>query len=258
MLRLSEAYEIKLDTFEGPLDLLLHLVIKHEMDIHDIPIAKITAQYLECLEQMEEQHLDIASEFLLMAATLIQIKSKLLLPVAQLPDADVEEVDPRVELVQRLLEYQRYKDGAQQLAAYPQLAHEVFTRADCDDSVDDNTESIAGGNVSGTGGDVGLFELVQALQGVLFKFNKQKSYHDIRSSGLTIAAASEVLLEQLAVCEHTTFSQCFADLATREEVIVLFMAILELVKLHKCRIVQLNHHGTIYIYPIKDSTQAAN
>ena len=242
-------YEIKLDSFEGPLDLLLHLVVKNEMDINDIPMASITEQYLNCLEEMEAKNIDIASEFLVMAATLVHIKSKMLLPVTPEVPEEVDEVDPRIELVNRLLEYQRYKDGAARLQQYPQLERDVFSRPEninYDDIDHDGGAQLC--DVAG-GGDVGLFELVNALRGVLSKLDESHC-HQVFKSNFSVAEASDRLREQLLRRKQLPFADCFSALPNRAEVVVMFIALLELVKLHVCKIVQLNPHATIYIYPL--------
>lgn len=239
------AYEIKVNTFEGPLDLLLHLVTKNEMDINDIPMAQITNQYLRHLDQMESQNLDVASEFLVMAATLIHIKSKLLLPRHSTEeDVDEDELDPRVELVQRLLEYRRYKEGAEELSAYPQLNHDVFSRPELSEVQDDNLSST--GEVHG---DVGLFELVVALRELL-KEPAPPLYHDIAITGMTVDEATVRLRERMKGHEQLLFRECFSCLPRREEVVVMFIAVLELVKRHECRVVQLNPRGSLYLYPL--------
>lgn len=239
------AYEVKVNSFEGPLDLLLHLVTKNEMDINDIPMAKITTQYLNYLDQMEAQNLDVASEFLVVAATLVHIKSKLLLPRhANEEDVDEDELDPRVELVQRLLEYRRYKEGAEELSAYPQLNHDVFSRPELSDVQDDSVSTAEERH-----GDVGLFELVVALRDLL-KEPVPPSYHDISATGLTVNEATVRLLERMKGREQLLFKECFVCLPRREEVVVMFIAVLELVKRQECRVVQLNPRGSLYLYPV--------
>lgn len=244
-MNLSGAYEVKVNTFEGPLDLLLHLVTKNEMDLNDIPMAQITTQYLNYLDQMEAQNLDVASEFLVMAATLIHIKSKLLLPRhTNEEEGDEDELDPRVELVQRLLEYRRYKDGAEELSAYPQLNHDVFSRPELSNIQDDSVNHAREGH-----GDVGLFELVVALRDLL-KEPAPPSYHDVVTTGLTVDQATMQLLERMKGRDHLLFKECFVHLPRREEVVVMFIAVLELVKRHDCRVVQLNPRGSLYLYPV--------
>ena len=122
------AYEIKVENFEGPLDLLLHLIKKNEMDIYDIPMAEITSQYLGMIDAMKSLNLDVAGEFLLMAATLVHIKSRMLLPPSEEEELEEEEEDPRAELVRRLLEYQKYKDAAETLDSFPLLHRDIFAR----------------------------------------------------------------------------------------------------------------------------------
>jgi len=238
-------YEVKVSAFEGPLDLLLHLVTKNEMDIHDIPMAQITTQYLEHLDQMEAHNLDVASEFLVMAATLIHIKSKLLLPRSDSEDDyDEDELDPRVELVQRLLEYRRYKEGAEQLATYPQLNHDVFLRPE---QADDQSDPLS--HEGQDHGPIGLFELVVALRDLLQE-PPPPIYHDVSTVGLTIEEAIDRLVAKMNGHEQLLFKNCFVGLPRREEVVVMFIAVLELVKRHKCRVVQLNPRGSLYLYPL--------
>lgn len=239
-------YEVKVDMFEGPLDLLLHLVTKNEMDIHDIPMAQITTQYLDYLDQMEAHNLDVASEFLVMAATLIHIKSKLLLPRTDSEnDVDEDELDPRAELVQRLLEYRSYKEGAEVLATYPQLNHDVFLRPE-----QNQVEDYPINDDEREHGDVGLFELVVALRELL-KEPPKPIYHDVSTIGLTIEEAIERVLAQMRGRDQLFFKDCFVGLPRREEVVVTFIAVLELVKRHRCRVVQLNPRGSLYLYPVK-------
>ncbi len=241
----ATGYEIKLDSFEGPLDLLLHLVVQHEMDIYDIPIVHITEQYLFYLEQMEAHNIDVASEFLLMAATLLHIKSKMLLPALHTERDDELEIDPRVELVHRLLEYQRYKDGAQQLDEYPQLERDVFSRPE-------NAEQNLAGGIATTDatGEVGLFELVQALRSVLARV-VEPQYHEVYVTDFSVVEAGQRLRALLAGREHLPFNDCFSALPRRLEIVVMFIAVLEFVKLQQCKIVQFNPHGIIYIYPVQ-------
>lgn len=242
------AYEVKVNKFEGPLDLLLHLVTKNEMDLNDIPMAQITSQYLHYLDQMEAQNLDVASEFLVMAATLIHIKSKLLLPRHSNEEVtDEDELDPRLELVQRLLEYRRYKEGAEELSTYPQLDHDVFSRPlpPANQGDDLNDASDRGGGY----GDVGLFELVVALRDLL-KEPVAPLYHDVTITGITVDEAIIRLRERLKGCQQLLFTECFVHLPRREEVVVMFIAVLELVKCHHCRVVQLNPRGSLYLYPL--------
>ena len=236
----ESAFAVKLDSFEGPLDLLLHLVMKHEMDIHDIPMAQITAQYLECLEQMQQQNLDIASEFLLMAATLIHIKAKMLLPAlaAEEGDDDGGSEDPRLELAQRLLEYQRYQEAARRFEQGEQLHRDVFVRPGIDDEEELPSTAMS---------DASVYDLVVALRRLL-KEKPAPVYHQVRVAEFSIDDARAMLLERLRGKEFIEFSTCFAAAPGRGEVVVTFVALLDLVKLRRCRIVQLAPGATLYIY----------
>ncbi|MCD6527353.1 MAG: segregation/condensation protein A [Desulfuromonas sp.] len=234
------SYEVKLDTFEGPLDLLLHLVSKNEMDIYDISMSCITAQYLRYLEQVQEQNLDVASEFLVMAATLMHIKSRMLLPKAEPEEFENEEIDPRAELVQRLLEYRRYKEGAQQLEEYPQLNREVFVRPETVNTVDDGASSAVS--------EVGVYELVKALRELL-KEPPEPIIHAVVKTPLSVADGIQHVLQCLRQQQYLPFRECFCAMPQRDEIIITFIAVLELVKLQLCKIVQLNQHGMIYLYP---------
>lgn len=235
------SYEVKLDSFEGPLDLLLHLVSKNEMDIYDISMARITAQYLDYLEQLQEQNLDVASEFLVMAATLMHIKSRMLLPKTEEAPGEDEEIDPRAELVQRLLEYRRYKEGAEQLECFPQLNRDVFVRPELD-------QARADGSSSDRVSEVGVYELVKALRELL-KEPPEPVVHAVVKTPLSVAEGIRRLLHRLRQQDHVPFRACFSASPGRDEIVITFIAVLELVKLQLCRIVQLNQRGTIYVYP---------
>ncbi|EAT14307.1 segregation and condensation protein A [Desulfuromonas acetoxidans] len=235
------AYQVHLESFDGPLDLLLHLVHKNEMDIYDISMAQITRQYLEYLDQMKEHNLDIASEFLVMAATLMHIKSRMLLPRRDPDEGEEDEIDPRAELVQRLLEYRRYKDGAEQLEGYPQLNRDVFVRPDgIEDVAEDDPEPMVH--------DVGVYDLVKALRELLEEA-PAPPVHAVSKSALTVAQGLRRLLARLRHKEMVSFRDCFAPSPQRDEIVIIFIAVLELVKLQLCRVVQLNQKGTLYLYP---------
>ncbi|MBN2644139.1 MAG: segregation/condensation protein A [Desulfuromonadaceae bacterium] len=239
------SYRIKLEQFEGPLDLLLHLVVKSEMDIYDIQIAQITAQYLDYLSLMKAHQLDVAGEFLVMAATLLHIKSRTLLPASPRDEENDEGVDPRAELVQRLLEYRRYKEGAEKLEAYPQLNRDVFIRPEQSMQEEGPSEAVpADLNDS----PVSLFELVEALRRVL-QDKPPPAPHTIISSPWSVEQGMRLLRRRLNGEEYVSFEQCFSGVTGRSEVIVVFIAMLELVKLGQLRLVQLNPQGTIYLYP---------
>jgi segregation and condensation protein A len=227
---------VKLEIFEGPLDLLLHLIKKNEVSITDIPIATITEQYLATLEVMQTFNLDVAGEFLVMAATLIHIKSRMLLPMADDEDDEEEGIDPREELMRRLLEYQRFKDAADQLERREVLTRDVFVR-----SVAPPEEIPAPGFR-----DVSVFELLTALKRVLDRLPKD-IVHEVMLEKITVREKMTLLLDQLRTQGRILFESLFAEVTTRMEVVVTFLAMLELVKVRAIRIFQEEATGPIQI-----------
>ena len=227
---------VQLEIFEGPLDLLLHLIKKNEVSITDIPIATITEQYLATLEVMQTFNLDVAGEFLVMAATLIHIKSRMLLPMADDEDDEEEGTDPRQELVRRLLEYQRFKDAADQLERRELLTRDVFVR-----SVAPAEEIPAPGFR-----EVSVFELLTALKRVLDRLPKDV-VHEVMLEKITMREKMSLLLDQLRTQGKILFESLFAEVTTRMEVVVTFLAMLELVKVRAIRIFQEEANGPIQI-----------
>jgi segregation and condensation protein A len=234
------SYAIKIDNFEGPLDLLLHLIRKHEMDILDIPIAEITAQYLATIDAMQSLNLDVAGEFLLMAATLVHLKSRLLLPQSEDDVSDEEEEDPRAELVRRLLEYQKYKEAASELDARRLLGRDVFARQF-------PSPELAALEEDGFQA-VGLYELVEALRD-LVRNVPEASYHDVTFEQLSVTERINQILSQLTGKENLPFADLFTSLPSRAEIVVSFLAMLELVKLRMVRLLQNTRFGTIWLFP---------
>jgi segregation and condensation protein A len=211
-------YQVKLEMFEGPLDLLLHLIREHQLDILDIPIAKITEEYLRYLTLMQDLDLDVAGEFLVMAATLIHIKSRLLLPPDQTAEGEEpeEQQDPRAELVKRLLEYKKYKEAAQTLGlleAEQQLLHRRGGPA-IDLEVDGPLQ-------------VSLFEMVRAFQAVL-KRAEVPGALEIMAEELNVGQRIVLLLDRLDAESPLEFQRLFAGAVRRAEIIVTFLALLEL------------------------------
>ena len=231
------SYEVKLDAFTGPLDLLLHLIRKHEIDIYDIPISLITHQYLEYFKLMKELNLSFAGEFLVMAATLVQIKSRTLLP--QETEASTEEEegeDPRSELVQRLVEYQQFKEAAGQLSEQEKVWRDMFQR-ESDDLVPIRDVLMD---------DVNMFDLLGALQEVLIRTEAQVIV-DITPDTVTVQDRINAIIEQLEETSTITFSSLFDSVANRLLVIVTFLALLELVRMKLVRIFQGDMFGPIQI-----------
>lgn len=227
---------VELAIFEGPLDLLLHLIKKNEVNITDIPIASITEQYLATLDLMQSLSLDVAGEFLVMAATLIHIKSRMLLPAgSDEPDED-EGIDPREELVRRLMEYQRYKDAAERLEQREVLTRDVFVR------------SAAPLEEVGPRGfrEVSVFELVGALKRVIDRLPKD-AFHEVTLDRITVREKMTLLLDRLRTSGSVSFESLFEAARSRMEVVVAFLAMLELVKVRAIRIFQEELAGPIII-----------
>lgn len=240
---------VQLEIFEGPLDLLLHLIKKNEVSITDIPIATITEQYLATLELMETLNLDVAGEFLVMAATLIHIKSRMLLPAGETtPDEDEDEgADPRDELVRRLLEYQRFKDAAEQLEQREVLTRDVFARNAAP------TESPAPAGFR----EVSVLELLAAIQRVIERLPKD-IVHQVILDKVTVRQKMTLLLDRLRSQAQVYFESLFDDAKTRMDVVVTFLAMLELVKVRAIRIVQEELSGPILIEATVGMDQAAS
>ena len=254
-----EAYPIRLEHFEGPLDLLLHLIRKHEVNIHDIPIALITEQYLQYIELMQELNLDIAGEFLVMAATLIHIKSRTLLPR---PPTDeemaAEEEDPREALVRRLLEHERFKAAAELLHERETVRSAQWMRSDA------SVAQVAGEDMEPEL-EVDLFSLLAAFRGVLERA-KHRPRMLLPPEQVSIESRIEVLLTRLSETEACGFADLFGDVSGRGDLIVTFLALLEMIRLKLVRIFQAGAFGEIRVYkrarpadaphPIKDPGDA--
>lgn len=236
-------YTIRTESFEGPLDLLLHLIKKNEVDIYNIPIATITRQYLDYLDVMKELNLDIAGEFLVMASSLIQIKSKMLLPVtADEEQGEEEEEDPRAELVRRLLEYQKYKEAAVTLGQRELLGRDLFARkfvAPELSEIQPEQEPM----------EVELFDLLEAFRRVL-KQVPAETFHDVGAEGLSIADRINEIILLLQGREATSFDELFIGSRTREQVIVTFLAVLELCRLKMIKLAQAQRYGAIVLVPL--------
>ena len=227
---------VQLPIFEGPLDLLLHLIKKNEVSIADIPIATITEQYLSTLELMQSLNLDVAGEFLVMAATLIHIKSRMLLPPGEEEGEDEEEGDPREELIRRLLEYQRFKEAAGELEKREILRRDVFVRRP---EIPEDVENAGFGGLS-------LFDLISALRQVLERF-PEEGIHEITLEKISVREKMSFLLDDLHRRGKVVFQSLFEAAVSRLEVVVTFLAMLELVKIRAIRVAQEEREGPIII-----------
>jgi segregation and condensation protein A len=234
-----DGYSVKLSVFEGPLDLLLHLIRQNEVDITDIPIARIAEQYLDTIEFMQEFDLDIAAEYLVMAATLALIKSRMLLPDESQEDED--GIDPRAELVQRLLEYQRFKEAAETLSKRRLLGRDVFSvLGPGPERTPDAEREI----------EVGLFELVAAFRDVLDNAQATDLKHEVETEHVTVRDRMMVVMDLLEANESIEFMRIFESpdgecRPSRPVLVATFLAVLELARLSALRIYQgLSERGT--------------
>ncbi len=245
---MEEAYSIKLPAFEGPLDLLLHLIKENKIDIYDIPIARITHQYLDYIEMMKELDLDIAGEFLLMAATLIHIKSRMLLPVEEVTGEEPE--DPRFELVQRLIEYKAFKDASLALKEREDEWSNIFHRA----SADDVPEGEEAGELDLF--DLSLFDLLGAFRKLLEKAPPEVV--SITRETLTVKDRISFIMEKLENHDTMRFEDLFEGNITRTYLIVTFIALLEILRLGLARAYQERDFGAIWIINSQRQPAAEN
>jgi segregation and condensation protein A len=233
----AETYRVKLDElFEGPMDLLVHLVKKNEVDIYDIPIALITQQYLEYLEWMQSLNIDLAGDFLVMASTLAQIKSKMLLPQYE---EDGQEEDPRMEIVRPLEEYMRIKSAAEELARRDLLGDRTFVRKPTGlrRQLEPEEEII----------EVGLFELIDAFQNILKNISADDRL-DMTVDRISVKDRISQLVDRLEAQQSLTFDDLFAENFTVGDVIVTFLALLEMVRLNLVRMIQNTQSGVIRLF----------
>jgi len=234
-----EAYPVRLQNFEGPLDLLLHLIKKHEVDIYDIPITLITHQYLEYIDMMQELNLDVAGEFLVMAATLIHIKSRTLLPRPD-PTQDDPAEDPREALIRRLLEHQKFKAAAELLHERETLRSAQWTRPD------GRVAEIAG-EAPEPEIEVDLFSLITAFRSIVERARQRPPVY-LPGEQISIESRIDQLLLKLSETEACGFEDLFADVRTRAGMIVTFLAMLEMIRLKLIRVYQTGATGPIRVY----------
>jgi segregation and condensation protein A len=227
-------YRLKLDVFEGPFDLLLYLIKKDEIDIYDIPIAKITEQYLAFLEKMREQGIDIASEWLVMAATLVQIKSRMLLPLeSERVDELDEELDPRTELVEKLLEYRRYKEVARELEERESSEMQVFKRT---------VETLEPIPIE----ESDLYDLISAFKSVV-DYAAEETFAQVVLEEFTVEDKIGEIEERLRAQRTLRWREIFAEGRSLAEMVCIFLALLELTRIGKLRVRQSQSFGDIRV-----------
>jgi segregation and condensation protein A len=233
-------YKVKFEVFEGPLDLLLYLIKKEEVDIYEVNLTRLATQFIEYIETMRLLDLEVAGEFLVMAATLMYIKSRELLPVDQQVQVEGEEDgdDPRWELIRQLVEYKKFKDAAAQLAVLEARQEAIFPRvpAKLEFEVESPTRSEAS-----------VFDLINAVNSVLQRFNQRPEQRDIFEDKWTVSEKIEHLMRAISEQSRIKFSDLFAGVTSRSEVVVTFLALLELIRLKQLVAMQTQAFGEIEI-----------
>jgi segregation and condensation protein A len=217
-------YRVQLSNFEGPLDLLLFFIKRDELDIYDIPISYITEQFLEFIKVMEELDLDVASEFVLMASMLMSIKAKMMLPREDSEEEELDETDPRYELVQRLLEYKRYKEVSEKMADIDEAARKKYLRGYHDADIVD--KQATGEALK----DVTVFDLISAFRKVLSDIERKNIVHKVERVEATIEQQEEFVLNQLQRAGKQSFQQLCATITNKVIVVITFLAVLEMIK----------------------------
>ena len=240
---MAMAYQVQLENFEGPLDLLLFLLQEHEIDIYDIPVALITHQYLEYLELMKLLDLEMGGDYILMAATLIRIKSKMLLPRRLAEEAE-EEIDPREELVQRLLEYRRYKEAANVLGNQEDQQVDIFYRP-ASENWEDITDDMEPLDI-GLTNNLNLWDLLQSFKKVIDRVDNTFD-RTIEREAITVEDRMDDILRQLHNRDGLFFKDLFNEV-TRPIIIAMFLALLELIRTRKIAFEQTDNVGEIWLY----------
>lgn len=235
---------VQLEMYEGPLDLLLHLIKKNEVSITDIPIAMITEQYLETLEVMRNLNFDVAGEFIAMASTLIHIKSRMLLPPEEGEEDEDEGVDPRDELIRHLLEYQRFKEASEDLSKREILHRDVFVRSS------EAVEEVESNEFA----PVSVFELMVALRRVMEKLPEDVA-HTVQLENISVREKMTLILDFLHRSSRVDFHALFESAASRMEVVVTFLALLELIKIRAVMVNQEERLGPIIVQGVGSPTE---
>ena len=242
-------YKVKLDVFEGPLDLLLYLIKRDELDIYDISIERITKQYLEYLDAFRLLNIELAGEFIVMAANLLYIKSRTLLPAdLQMAEEDAEEDDPRWELIRQLIEYKKFKEAANHLRECEAAQENLFARIPAAPELEPD-----GANLLVE--EVGIFDLIRAFQNILKRRTAdQEDLREIFEENFTVADKIDHVLRLIDSGVSIKFEEMFPERATRTEIVVTFLAMLELIRMKQLRVRQDQHFGEIWIDRATDTT----
>ena len=245
---IKDDYKVSLDVFEGPLDLLLYLIKKDEVDIYDIPIGRITDQYMEYLDLMKVLDLNVAGDFIVMSATLMLLKSRMLLPVDERRDQeDEEEEDPRWDLVRQLVEYKKFKDAADHLEDLELHMENVFGR---------ESEYVELGEEPDVDlRDASIFDLISSLNEVLGRV-PEEDLQEIFAEEYTVSQKVGYILENLEISARLCVTDLFGSMKSRQEIVCTFLAILELIKLNRIKAVQNEHFDSIVVEPCDSEPDA--
>jgi segregation and condensation protein A len=239
-------YKVKLEVFEGPLDLLLYLIKRDEVDIYDISIERITKQYLEYMSAFQVLNIEVAGEFIVMASNLLDIKSRMLLPKdQQMAEEDAEEDDPRWELIRQLIEYKKFKEAAGLLRNREAMQEQLYPRSPVVPELPEAADPLL---VE----EVGIFDLINAFQKILKRLEKNNKPEDLRQifeEHFTVSDKIEYLLKITSGGVPMRFEECFGDSASRGEIVITFLAMLELIRMKQLRVRQENAFSEIWIEP---------
>ncbi|HSR88392.1 MAG TPA: segregation/condensation protein A [Pontiella sp.] len=245
---INDDYKVSLEVFEGPLDLLLYLIKKDEVDIYDIPIGLITDQYMAYLQLMKVLDLNIAGDFIVMSATLMLIKSRMLLPVEERRDQeDEEEEDPRWDLVRQLVEYKKFKDAADHLEELEMRMENVFGRES------EHVELGVPPDVDLR--DASIFDLISSLNEALGRV-KEENLEEIFAEEYTVSQKVTYIMENLKIAKRLSITDLFTGMVSRQEIVCTFLAVLELIKLNRIAAVQDDHFGSIVVEPREPEPEA--
>lgn len=248
-------YKVDLEAFEGPLDLLLHLIRKEEVDIYDIPIGRITEQYLAYLDRMRALDINVAGEFIVMAATLMLIKSRMLLPkeeraTGEDPTEEEELLDPRLDLVRQLIEYKKYKDAANTFAYREALRGASFPRGGTPPEPPLGLGELTALKL----GDIGTNELFEAFKRILERAKETVSFGHLKLHKWSVPDKMQGILKSIHEARHLRFDTLFSEEAPKGEIIVTFVALLELLRLRHVSVTQTETFGDLYIDEIPEGT----
>jgi segregation and condensation protein A len=244
-------YKVKLEVFEGPLDLLLYLIKRDEVDIYDISIENITRQYLDYMDAFQVLNIELAGEFIVMAANLLYIKSRTLLPKdQQMAEEDAEDDDPRWELIRQLIEYKKFKEAASHLRIREAMQDQLYPRVPVIPELPPAENLLVE--------EVGIFDLINAFQKILKRLdNKKEDLREIFAENYTVSDKIDFLLKVTESAIPIRFEECFAEAASRTEIVVTFLAMLELIRMKQLRVKQADHFGEIWIERVTEPSQIA-